>query len=139
MFLGISQWKLLWLKFKNQNSLILNSVNLTNPSKAAKLNSMFIFNLSGYIGHRGLLTSSYISELWFSKYIHTSFFSEKNSGIIVSDFCQIVQYKSLWIRSSCSGAGYRIISYHLLWVGQTTPKKEKKWIKNSSQFRLVQR
>ena len=32
-------------KFKNQNLLILNSVNLTDLSQVAKLNSMYIFNL----------------------------------------------------------------------------------------------
>ena len=32
-------------KFKNQNLLIFNSVNLTDLSQVAKLNSMYIFNL----------------------------------------------------------------------------------------------
>ena len=35
------------LKFKNQNLLIFNSVNFTNLSQAAKLNSVNIFILQG--------------------------------------------------------------------------------------------
>ena len=35
------------LKFKNQNLLIFNSMNLTNLSQVAKLNSVYIFILYG--------------------------------------------------------------------------------------------
>ena len=37
---------MIWLKFKNKNSLIFNSVNLTYLSQVAKLNSLYIFILS---------------------------------------------------------------------------------------------
>ena len=37
----------IWLKFKNQNSLILNYMNLTNLSQVTKLHYVYIFILLG--------------------------------------------------------------------------------------------
>ena len=45
IFRSLSIVAYLWLKFKNQNTLIFNYVNLTNLSQFDKLNSVIIFIL----------------------------------------------------------------------------------------------
>ena len=45
IFRSLSMIGYLWLKFKNQNTLALNSVNLTKLSRFDKLNSVIIFIL----------------------------------------------------------------------------------------------
>ena len=71
LYLESSQWELLWQKFKNQNSLTFNFMNLTNLSQVAKLNSMYIFIQQG-IFIRVVWRDVYLNvNVWLWRHGHT--------------------------------------------------------------------
>ena len=87
------QRQFIWLKFKNQNSLIFNLMYFTNLSQVAKLNYVYMYI---FISSRRVLLSIITDNPNRIPYLLATYHSMVNFEQTSSQLCHILWDRSVW-------------------------------------------